>query len=86
MPGKHTTPSTTGTTRVIHMLKLHEASVQWIITADSDEALELERRLIEWHRTCVAMAPLMVGWESKEGRRHRSEEWARDLWRRTFGQ
>jgi hypothetical protein len=72
---------------VIHMLRLHGATVEWITTADTEEALELERRLIEWHRTCVGMASLVVGWESKEGsRRQRSEEWARDLWKRLFGQ
>lgn len=68
---------------VIHMLKVHHASVQWITTSSHDEALELERQLIEWHRACVGMAPLVTGWEAKRGsKREAAERWARNLWDR----
>lgn len=75
------------------MLKVHAATVSWIVTADKAGALLLERRLIEWHRTCVGMAPLVVGWEAKAERRDdgkphgrfaAAERWARALWIEEF--
>ncbi|MBD0736058.1 hypothetical protein [Streptomyces sp. CBMA29] len=72
---------------VVHMLKIYNATVQWVATADHAEALLLERRLIEWHRTCTGMGPLVVGWEAKkESPRKAGEMWAQELWKRKFGQ
>ncbi|WP_152523113.1 hypothetical protein [Nocardiopsis potens] len=72
---------------VVHMLTVYSATVQWIATADHEGAVLLERRLIEWHRACVGMAPLVVGWEAKEGSpRKAAEQWAQRLWIRKFGQ
>lgn len=70
----------------MHMLTVHQASVQWITTSSHEAALDLERRLIEWHRACVGIAPPVVGWEAKrESPRQAAENWARDLWRQTYG-
>lgn len=82
-------PATDWHYTVIHMLKLHAATVGWIVTADEADATLLERRLIEWHRACVGMAPLVVGWEAKDdGKPHgrfAAEQWARTLWMRESG-
>jgi hypothetical protein len=68
---------------VIHMLKVHSATVEWMTTTDLADAELLERRLIEWHRTCVGMAPLVVGWEAKPNSpRKAAELWAQELWRK----
>lgn len=68
---------------VVHMLKVHNAVPQWISTSTHENALELERRLIEWHRACVGIAPIVTGWEAKAGsRREEAERWARQLWLR----
>ncbi len=65
---------------VIHMLKIHGGTVRWVQTADHPEAILLERRLIEWHRACTGIAPLVVAWEAKEGSpRAAVEGWARKL-------
>ena len=72
---------------VVHTLKIYNATVQWVATADHTDAVLLERRLIEWHRTCTGMAPLVVGWEAKKGSpRKAGEQWAQELWNRKFGQ
>lgn len=72
---------------VVHMLKIYNATVQWVATTDHADAVLLERRLIEWHRTCTGMAPLVVGWEAKKGSpREVGEQWAQELWKREFGQ
>ena len=69
---------------VVHMLKLHRARSQWLTTEDHREALTLERRLLEWHRACVGIAPIVTGWEAKAGSgREEAEHWARRLWIRT---
>jgi hypothetical protein len=61
--------------------------VRWIPTADADDAKTLERRLIEWHRTCVGIAPVIVGWEAKAGSpRGLAETWARVLWNQEHGE
>jgi hypothetical protein len=79
-------PDSSWEVTVVHMLKVHQASVQWITTSSHEEALELERRLIEWHRACVGMAPPVVGWEAKrESKRAVAENWARDLWWQIYG-
>lgn len=71
---------------VIHMLKIYNATVQWVTTPDHADALLLERRLIEWHRACTGTAPLIVGWEAKkESPRRAGEQWARELWKRKLG-
>jgi len=71
---------------VVHMLKRYEAEPRWVQTADHGDALLLERRLIEWHRACVGIAPIVAGWEAKRGSaRMRAEQWARDLWGATLG-
>ncbi|MFD7621674.1 hypothetical protein [Streptomyces sp. NPDC059802] len=76
-------PAERWTLSVIHMFKEHQAQVSWVETADHEEALELERRLIEWHRAETGVAPPAVGWECKPGsRRERAQLWAQDLWRR----
>ena len=47
---------------VIHGLKRLGATPRWITTTDYDQALRLEgRHLIEWHRACVGIAPILVG-------------------------
>jgi hypothetical protein len=69
---------------VVHMLKIHHARPQWLTTSDHDEALLLERRLIEWHRVRVGIAPIVTGWEAKVGsKREDAERWARVLWIRS---
>jgi hypothetical protein len=66
------------------MLKIHHARPQWLTTSDHDEALLLERRLIEWHRVRVGIAPIVTGWEAKVGsKREDAERWARVLWIRS---
>ncbi|MBS2532578.1 hypothetical protein KGQ20_07315 [Catenulispora sp. NF23] len=66
---------------VIHMLKRFNATLQWIATSDEGEAALLERRLIEWHRACTGIAPIVVGWDAKKGtQRYAAEQWARDLY------
>jgi len=71
---------------VVHMLKVHQADVQWVTTSSHDQAKELERRLIEWHRACVGIAPLVVGWEAKaDSPREAAERWARKLWLEKHG-
>ncbi len=74
---------------VIHLLKLHEATVEWVTTANKTDSLLLERRLIEWHRACVGIAPLAVGWEAKDhGKphgRYAAEQWAQKLWNDKLG-
>lgn len=63
------------------MLKVLDASASWVITDTHAEAQQLERRLIEWHRTCVGTAPILVGWNAKEGSpRAAAERWAQQLW------
>jgi hypothetical protein len=65
------------------MLKQHHGTVRWLSTVDHTDAKMLERRLIEWHRTCVGIAPLVTGWEAKaETPRGLAEEWSRNLWRK----
>jgi hypothetical protein len=65
----------------IHMLKQSRALVRWLPTADHAEALILESRLIEWHRTEVGIALIVTGWNAKKrSRREESQTWARDLW------
>jgi hypothetical protein len=72
---------------VVHMLKIYNATVRWIPTTDHADAVLLERRLIEWHRACTGLAPLVVGWEAKKGSpRKTGEQWAQELWSRKFGQ
>jgi hypothetical protein len=75
---------------VIHLLKVHAATVGWIVTKDEADAAILERRLIEWHRACVGIAPLAVGWESRENDKPHSrfsgELWARELWHEEFSE
>jgi hypothetical protein len=76
-------PAERWTLSVIHMFKEHQAQVSWVETPDHDQALELERRLIEWHRAETGVAPPAVGWECKPGsRRERAQIWAQALWRR----
>lgn len=66
---------------VIHMLKIHRSTVRWVQTTHHAEAMRLERRLIEWHRASVGIAPLVVGWEAKAGSpRADAERWAQGLW------
>ncbi|WP_238005913.1 hypothetical protein KZZ52_41905 [Dactylosporangium sp. AC04546] len=66
---------------VIHLLKQSGAVVRWLPTTDHAEALILESRLIEWHRTEVGIAPIVTGWNAKKrSRREESQTWARDLW------
>lgn len=52
---------------VIHMLHDLDATVRWITVNSHDTAKQLERLLIEWHRTRVGAAPPIVGWDAKKG-------------------
>ena len=71
---------------VVHTLRIHDATVQWVVTEDYADAQLLERRLIEWHRACTGIAPLAVGWNAKKGSpREAGQQWARALWNREFG-
>lgn len=77
-------PQSEWTVSVVHMLTVHHAGVQWLDTRSYGDALQLERRLIEWHRACVGCAPIVVGWDTKPiSPRHTAETWARDIWTRT---
>ncbi|MFG2211002.1 GIY-YIG nuclease family protein [Streptomyces sp. NPDC048638] len=76
-------PAERWTLSVIHMFKEHHAQVSWVETTDHEEALELERLLIEWHRAETGVAPPAVGWDCKPGsRRERAQLRAQALWRR----
>lgn len=69
---------------VVHFVKEHQGRPRWARATDKDAAEEAERRLIEWHRTRVGIAPLAVGWEAKKGSpRERGEIWAQALWDET---
>jgi hypothetical protein len=59
-------PATEWHYSVIHALKIQNAQVGWITTSDHSDAELLERRLIEWHRTCTGIAPIAVGWDAKK--------------------
>jgi GIY-YIG catalytic domain len=77
-------PETDWEVSVVHMLKTHHARSQWLTTSNHDEALKLERRLIEWHRARVGIAPIVTGWEAKAGSgREEAERWARAIWLRS---
>jgi len=77
-------PDSEWTVTVVHMLKTLDARVQWLPTGTHAEALELERRLIEWHRACIGAAPPIVGWDAKPGsRRAEAEKWSRELYNAT---
>jgi hypothetical protein len=76
-------PDSSWQVSVVHMLRTQDATVQWVITGSHGDALTLERRLIEWHRACVGVAPIVTGWEAKTGSpRAYAERWARVLWLR----
>lgn len=69
---------------VLYVLKRRDAEVAWVATDTHEEAKQLERRLIEWHRAAVGIAPLAYGWEEKSGSfREAGQVWARDLWNQT---
>lgn len=66
---------------VVYMLKVFNASRWWVTTDSDEDAKLLERRLIEWHRACTGVAPVVTGWEAKvDGPRWHAQEWARSLW------
>lgn len=66
---------------VVHMLRVYRARPMWARANTAADALEVERRLIEWHRACVGIAPLAVGWDTKPGSpREHAETMARELW------
>lgn len=66
---------------VLYVLKRRDAEVAWVTVETHDEAKLLERRLIEWHRASVGIAPLAYGWEEKSGSlREAGQVWARDHW------
>jgi len=74
-------PATEWHYSVIYVLKVHGAQVGWVTTTDHADAELLERRLIEWHRACVGIAPVAVGWDAKkDSPRLKAEKWARELW------
>lgn len=67
---------------VVHMLHRLQATVQWVVVGSWQNAVLLERRLIEWHRACTGVAPPVVGWEAKPtSPRGEAEDWARGLYR-----
>ncbi len=69
---------------VLYLLRMRAAEVAWVTVETHDEAKLLERRLIEWHRASVGVAPLAYGWEEKSGSlRDAGQTWARHLWNRT---
>lgn len=66
---------------VVHMLKHLEAKPHWVEVDSHEEALLLERRLIEWHRAVVGTAPLLVGWApAKNSPQAKANSWAHDVW------
>lgn len=68
---------------VVHMLRVYRAKPMWARAwaRDPEAALKVERRLIEWHRACVGIAPLAIGWDTKPGSpREQAETMARELW------
>lgn len=66
---------------VVHMLRVYRAEPLWARATDAAAAVTVERRLIEWHRACVGIAPLARGWDTKAGSpRADAEEWARKRW------
>lgn len=70
---------------VVHMLKVHGARPGWVRASSWEAAQEVERRLIEWHRALVGMAPIAVGWDVKASSiRGRAQSWAQHLWREAF--
>lgn len=66
---------------VVHMLRQLEARPHWVETDSHEEAVMLERRLIEWHRAVVGTAPLLVGWAPAKGSAQaEANQWAHDVW------
>lgn len=49
---------------VIHLLKHLRAKPRWAVTDSHEKAVDVERKLIEWHRARVGCAPLLVGWDA----------------------
>jgi len=69
---------------VLYVLRRKDAKVAWVTVETHDKAKLFERRLIEWHRASVGIAPLAYGWEEKSGSlREAGQTWARDLWNKT---
>ncbi len=72
---------------VVRMLKRFAAVPYWHERPAHDDAVELERRLIEWHRALTGVAPLIVGWDAKNGSPTAgARKWAQQLWTRTRAQ
>lgn len=66
---------------VVHLLAVHQARPRWARASSGPAAEEAERRLIEWHRALVGIAPVAVGWDVKVGSHQgRAQSWARTLW------
>lgn len=70
---------------VVHMLHVHQARPRWARASSAEAAKEAERRLIEWHRALVGIAPVAVGWDVAAGSHQgRAQEWAHALWDETI--
>ncbi len=68
---------------VVHMLKRLAAVPHWHERPTHVDAVELERRLIEWHRALTGVAPLIVGWDAKSGSpTTAARDWSQQLWAR----
>jgi len=74
-------PDTDWEVTVVHMLKRFSAVPRWHEQPLHADAVELERRLIEWHRVLTGVAPLLVGWDAKtESATAEARNWAQRLW------
>lgn len=74
-------PETEWEVTVVHMLKRLSAMPHWYERPSHADAVELERRLIEWHRALTGVAPIIVGWDAKKGSPTSSaRRWAQQLW------
>lgn len=62
---------------VVHMLKVFDAAVSWVATDTHEDAVLLERRLIEWHRTYVRAWARHPSWSDGMPRSGARERWLR---------
>lgn len=58
-------PETSWQATVVHLLTTMDARAHWLTAPTHDDALALERDLIEWHRVCVGTPPLVAAWDTR---------------------